>query len=40
MMEAVRAWLTSVVLVSVLLSAAQSLIPPGTVRKLLTFSNG
>ena len=33
MMEAVRAWLTSVVLVSVLLSAAQSLIPPGTVRK-------
>ena len=29
MMEAVRAWLTSVVLVSVLLSAAQSLIPPG-----------
>ena len=38
MMEAVRAWLTSVVLVSVLLSAAQSLIPPGTVRKAAGFT--
>lgn len=40
MMEAVRAWLTSVVLVSVLLSAAQSLIPPGTVRKAAGFTAG
>ena len=40
MMEAVRAWLTSVVLVSVLLSAAQSLIPPGTVRKAAGFTGG
>ena len=40
MMEAVRAWLTSVVLVSVLLSAAQSLIPPGTVRKAAGFTCG
>ena len=38
MMEAVRAWLTSLVLVSVLLSAAQSLIPPGTVRKAAGFT--
>ena len=40
MMEAVRAWLTSVVLVSVLLSAAQSLIPPGSVRKAAGFTGG
>ena len=40
MMEAVRTWLTSVVLVSVLLSAAQSLIPPGTVRKAAGFTGG
>ena len=40
MVEAVRAWLTSVVLVSVLLSAAQSLIPPGTVRKAAGFTGG
>lgn len=40
MMEAVRAWLTSVVLVSVLLSAAQSLIPPGTLRKAAGFTGG
>ena len=40
MMEAVRAWLTSVVLVSVLLSAAQSLIPPCTVRKAAGFTGG
>ena len=40
MMEAVRVWLTSVVLVSVLLSAAQSLIPPGTVRKAAGFTGG
>lgn len=40
MMETVRVWLTSVVLVSVLLSAAQSLIPPGTVRKAAGFTGG
>ena len=40
MMEAVRVWLTSVVLVSVLLSAVQSLIPPGTVRKAAGFTGG
>ena len=38
--EWLRAWLTSVVLVSVLLSAAQSLIPPGTVRKAAGFTGG
>ena len=40
MIGAVRAWLTSVVLVSVLLSAAQSLIPPGSVRKAANFTGG
>ena len=40
MMEAVRAWLTSVVLVSLLLSVAQSLIPQGTVRQAASFTGG
>ena len=40
MMEAVRAWLTSVVLVSVLVSAALGLIPPGTLRKAAGFTGG
>ena len=40
MIGAVRAWLTSVVLVSVLLSAVQSLIPPGSVRKAANFTGG
>ena len=40
MMEAVRAWLTSLVLVSLLLSVAQSLIPEGTLRRAASFTGG
>ena len=40
MMEAVRAWLTSLVLVSLLLSVAQSLIPEGTLRRATSFTGG
>lgn len=40
MIGAVRTWLTSVVLVSVLLSAVQTLIPPGSVRKAANFTGG
>ena len=40
MMEAVRTWLTAVVLVSLLLSVAQSLIPEGTLRRVASFTGG
>ena len=40
MMEAVREWLTSLVLVSLLLSVAQSLIPEGTLRRAASFTGG
>ena len=40
MMEAVRTWLTAVVLVSLLLSVAQSLIPEGTLRRAASFTGG
>ena len=40
MMEAVRTWLTAVVLVSLLLSVAQSLIPEGALRRAASFTGG
>ena len=40
MMEAVREWLTSLVLVSLLLSVTQSLIPEGTLRRAASFTGG
>lgn len=39
-MAAVREWLEAVVLVSVLLAAAESLIPEGTIRKIAGFTGG
>jgi len=39
-MGALREWLTSVVVVSVLLAVVQTLIPEGTVRKIGTFTGG
>ena len=39
-MEALREWLTSVVVVSVLLAVVQTLIPEGTVRKIGAFTGG
>ena len=40
MIAALREWLTSIVVVSVLLAAAQSLLPEGTVRKIGAFTGG
>lgn len=40
MMGAVRAWLTSVVAVTLLLTVAQTLIPQGAVRKIAGFTGG
>jgi stage III sporulation protein AF len=40
MMGAVRSWLTSVVVVSLLLSVAQTLIPEGSIRKIASFTGG
>lgn len=40
MMGALREWLTSLVAVSLLLSAAQSLIPEGSIRKIASFTGG
>jgi stage III sporulation protein AF len=40
MMGAVRSWLTSVVVVSLLLSVAQTLIPEGSLRKIASFTGG
>ena len=39
-MGALREWLTSVVVVSVLLAVVQTLIPEGTVRKIGAFTGG
>ena len=39
-MGAVRAWLTSIVVVTLLLSAAQTLVPEGTIRKITSFTGG
>lgn len=40
MIGAVREWLTSIVVVTMLLSVAQTLIPEGTVRKISSFTGG
>nr|WP_326184006.1 stage III sporulation protein AF [uncultured Oscillibacter sp.] len=40
MIGAVRAWLTSIVAVTLLLSVAQTLIPEGTIRKIASFTGG
>ena len=40
MIGALREWLTSVVVVSVLLAVVQTLIPEGTVRKIGAFTGG
>ena len=40
MMEAVREWLASVAAVSLLLSAVQTLLPAGSVRKIASFTGG
>lgn len=40
MIGAVRAWLTSVVVVSLLLAVAQTLIPEGSIRKIAGFTGG
>ena len=39
-MTALREWLASIVLVSVLVSAAQTLVPEGSVRKIAAFTGG
>ena len=40
MMAALREWITSIVVVTMLLSVAQTLIPEGAVRKISTFTGG
>lgn len=40
MMETVREWVISVVTVTVLLSAAETLLPEGTLRKIGSFTGG
>lgn len=40
MMGAVRGWLSSIVVVTLLLSVAQTLIPAGTIRKIASFTGG
>lgn len=40
MMAAVREWITAVVMVAMLLSVAQTLIPEGTIRKIASFTGG
>ena len=40
MMAAAREWLTAVVAVTLLLSAAQSLIPEGALRRIASFTGG
>lgn len=39
-MGAVRAWLSAVVTVALLLSVAQTLIPEGTIRRIASFTGG
>lgn len=40
MIGAVREWLTSIVVVTLLLSVAQTLIPEGSIRKIASFTGG
>ncbi len=40
MIGAVREWLTSIVVVTMLLSVAQTFIPEGTIRKIASFTGG
>lgn len=40
MIGAVREWLASIVMVTLLLSVAQTLIPAGTIRKITSFTGG
>ena len=40
MMAATREWLTSVVAVSLLLAAAQSLVPEGSIKRIASFTGG
>ena len=40
MIGALREWLSSIVLVSVLLSVAQTLVPEGSVRRIAAFTGG
>lgn len=40
MIGLIRQWLTAVVLVTMLLSVAQTLVPEGTVRKITSFIGG
>lgn len=40
MIGALREWLTSIVVVTMLLSVAQTLIPEGTIRKIAFFTGG
>ncbi len=40
MMENVRAWITSVVVVTLLLSVAQTMIPEGSIRRIAAFTGG
>ena len=40
MVAALREWVTSVVLVTLLLSVAQTLIPEGSIRKIAVFTGG
>ena len=40
MVEALKEWVTSIVLVTLLLSVAQTLIPEGSIRKIASFTGG
>ena len=40
MVEALKEWVTSIVLVTMLLSVAQTLIPEGSIRKISSFTGG
>lgn len=40
MVEALKEWITSIVLVTLLLSVAQTLIPEGSIRKIASFTGG
>ena len=38
MMEAVREWITTVVMTTMLISVAQTMVPEGRIRKIFSFS--
>ena len=40
MIEVVREWITSIVMVTMLLTVAQSMIPEGRIQKIFSFSGG